>query len=267
MPRAPSRPLVFGFAAPGTRRPRGQRSRRDSGSARAAATPDRRGGTAPSASVQVGSATQTSTSGSRSISAAEQHQFTVNTNGQAGPVTASSEDCASRTITGSHDHRRVGQGSPLGAMPTSNTKIGTGDTASFTGKAKLGSAESVQQHRRRACHIRGRHNVPRGYDRADHSSGRPAVTFDYWAGSKVRGTGGWLRLSARRLKETCACGSSGCVRRSRSWLSRQAQSRTAQPRQRPASPSPPVCPAATGVARCHALVVTRRLGLRARDSL
>lgn len=100
-------------------------------------------GTAPGASVQVGSATQNVDFGVTFNSAAEQHQFTVNTNGQAGPVTASSEDCC---IPDDHWQSTIidvsGGDPPLGTMPTSNTKIGTGDTASFTGKAKLGSARN-----------------------------------------------------------------------------------------------------------------------------
>jgi hypothetical protein len=99
--------------------------------------------TAPGTSVQVGSATQNVDFVVTFGSAAEQHQFTVNTNGQAGPVTASSEDCC---IPDDHWQSTIidvsGGNPPVGTMPTSNTKIGTGDTASFTGKAKLGSARN-----------------------------------------------------------------------------------------------------------------------------
>jgi hypothetical protein len=97
--------------------------------------------TAAGTSVQVTSATQNIDMVVSFGSAAEQHQFTVNTNGQSGPVTASSEDCC---IAGDHWQSTIidvsGGNPPVGTQPKSNTKIGTGDTASFTGKAKLGSA-------------------------------------------------------------------------------------------------------------------------------
>ena len=99
--------------------------------------------TAPGTSVRVTSATQNIDFVVTFGSAGEQHQFTVDTQGQAGPVTASSEDCC---VPNDHWQSTIidvtGGNPPLGTVPRSNMKIGTGDTASFTGKAKLGSASN-----------------------------------------------------------------------------------------------------------------------------
>jgi hypothetical protein len=99
--------------------------------------------TAPGTTVHVTSATQNIDFLVSFGSAGEQHQITVDTQGQAGPVTASSEDCC---IPDDHWQSTIidvtGGNPPLGTVPTSNTKIGTGSTTAFSGKAKLGSASN-----------------------------------------------------------------------------------------------------------------------------
>jgi hypothetical protein len=99
--------------------------------------------TAPGTTVHVTSATQNLDFLIEFGSAGEQHQITVDTQGQAGPVTASSEDCC---IPDDHWQSTIidvtGGDPPVGTVPTSNTKIGNGSTTAFSGKAKLGSASN-----------------------------------------------------------------------------------------------------------------------------
>jgi hypothetical protein len=96
---------------------------------------------APGTSVRVSSATQNIDFLIEFGSAAEQHQITVDTQGQAGPVTASSEDCC---VPDDHWQSTIidvtGGDPPVGTVPNSNTKIGNGSTSAFSGKAKMGSA-------------------------------------------------------------------------------------------------------------------------------
>ena len=78
--------------------------------------------TAPGTSMQVTSATQNIDIAVTFNSAAEQHQITVNTNGQAGTVSASSEDCCIPNDRWQSTILDVTGGTPpLGVVPTSKT--------------------------------------------------------------------------------------------------------------------------------------------------
>ena len=138
--------------------------------------------TAPGTSMQVTSATQNIDIAVTFNSAAEQHQITVNTNGQAGTVSASSEDCCIPNDRWQSTILDVTGGTPpLGVVPTSKTKIGTGSTSAFSGKVGLGSKTNPFNGvaRVHVTYAVGTDVFPAGMTERISAPVGSTVTFDY----------------------------------------------------------------------------------------